>query len=128
MYVRFVIHKLDEDSGRRQGLFQAMSDLDYEGILLLYEQGLYDDIYEWFRHNLKKPRSLSRSGKTGAKAAAISWFKDSAKDHIEKMREIAFVLESHGIAVEMIQTERPGYIVYEDQFQVAAEPYADTVT
>ena len=128
MYVRFIIHGLDEDSGRRQGLFQAVSNLEHEGALLPYEQALYDDVYQWFRHNLKKPTSFSKSSKRGAKAAAISWFKDTAKDHIQKMREMAFILEAHGTTTVMIQTEKPGYIVYEDEFQVAAEPYADTVT
>ena len=33
-----------------------------------------------------------------------------------------------GVAVEMIKTERPGYIVYEDEYQIAAYPLADTKT
>ncbi len=38
------------------------------------------------------------------------------------------ILEGHGIHTEMIATSRPGYIVYEDSYQIAAEPYADTPT
>jgi hypothetical protein len=30
------------------------------------------------------------------------------------------------VAVEMITTERPGFLVYEDEYQVVAEPFADT--
>ena len=61
MFVRFVIHKNDEDSGRRQGLFQALSVLERDGALLGHEQELYDEIYGWFRKRLKKPNSFTRS-------------------------------------------------------------------
>jgi hypothetical protein len=111
MFVRFVIQRNDEDSGRRQGLFQA-----------------YDDIYEWFRKNLRTPRSFTRSTKPHAKKVALSWFKDGATEHIRNMRAIAGILDTHGIQVEVLHTERPGYVVYEDTYQVAAEPFSETAT
>ncbi|HUH84044.1 MAG TPA: hypothetical protein VLX85_05515, partial [Stellaceae bacterium] len=63
-----------------------------------------------------------------AKAQAISWFKDWANEHVARMRELQRVLEKHGVAVEVLTTERPGYIVYEDEFQVAAYPFRDIQT
>lgn len=128
MFVRFVIHKNDEDSGRRQGLFQAMADLEEASLLEAHEQHLYDEIYEWFRKNLRKPRSFTRSTKPHAKKVALSWFKDGATEHISRMRTVASILDAHGIEVEVLHTERPGYVVYEDQYQVAAEPFSETVT
>jgi glutathionylspermidine synthase len=128
MFVRFVIHKNDEDSGRRQGLFQALSDLEYEDVLLPHEQAQYDEIYEWFRKRLKKPRSLTRSSKPHAKKVALSWFKDTAVEHIAKMHALAQILQAHGVIVHTLRTERPGYVVYEDAFQVAAEPFKETAT
>ena len=44
------------------------------------------------------------------------------------MREIASVLRAHGLQVDMIKTERPGYIVYEDEYQVTGEPFNETET
>ena len=44
------------------------------------------------------------------------------------MRNLTHILDSHGINVEMLKTAKPGYTVYEDEFQVAAEPYSDTNT
>jgi hypothetical protein len=38
-------------------------------------------------------------------------------------RELARILEAHDIAVEMITRSRPGYVVYEDEFQAVAEPF-----
>jgi len=128
VYVRFVIHANDEDSGRRQGLFQAMSDLEASEVLLEYEQSQYDALYEWFRKNLKKPRSFTRSSKPHAKKVALSWFKHTATEHIAKMHEVVHILRAHGVAVEILRTERPGYVVYEDQYQVTAEPFQETVT
>lgn len=128
MFMRFVIQKNDQDSGRRQGIFQAISDLENEGVLLEHEQQQYDEIYEWFRHNLKKPQSFSRSSKPHAKNVALSWYKDVAAEHIAKMYALVLVLEAHGVSVDILRTERPGYIVYEDEFQVAAEPFKETVT
>ena len=43
------------------------------------------------------------------------------------MREYQRILEAHGIVVEMLVTQRPGYIVYEGAYQVAAYPFADTL-
>ena len=128
MYVRFVIHHNDPDSGRRQGLFQALTDLDHSGALKPHEIELYDEVYDWFKANLRVPRSFTRSSKPHAKKVALSWFKDSATEHISKMRVLAQILDAHGVGVDMLRTERPGYVVYEDEHQVAAEPFGETST
>lgn len=128
MFVRFVIHENHEDSGRRQGIFQAVFDLEHAGVLLQHEQQQYDEIYEWFRFNLKKPKSFSRSSKPHAKNVALSWYKDSAVEHIAKTQGLVEILRAHGVAVDLLRTDRPGYIVYEDSYQVAAEPFRETVS
>ena len=33
------------------------------------------------------------------------------------------ILEDHGVSVQMLKTERVGYVVYEDAYQVVAEPF-----
>lgn len=128
VYLRFVIDKLDEDSGRRQGLFQAISDLEHDHALAPHEQNQYDQLYEWFRKHLKKPASFTRSSKPHAKKVALSWYKDSAVEHLKKMRELCVIAEAHDLRVVILQTSRPGFVVYDDEFQVAAEPFQDTPT
>ena len=44
------------------------------------------------------------------------------------MHDIKRVLEANGEIVEVLQEERLGYIVYTDEVQVIAEPFADTRT
>jgi pyruvate-formate lyase-activating enzyme len=109
-----------------QGIFQAISDLEHAGVLITHEQETYDAVYDWFRINLKKPDSFTRSSKPHAKNVALSWFKDSAKEHMARVYELCAILEAHDVHVEVLRTERPGYVVYEDNFQVAAEPFQDT--
>ena len=128
MFIRFIIHAKDQNSGRRRGLFQAMSDLEESGRLLPHEQEQYDAIYNWFRENLKKPRSFARSSRPHARNVALSWYKDSATAYIAKMHDVSRILDARGIAVEVLHVERPGYIVYEDAHQVAAEPFKETAT
>jgi hypothetical protein len=128
MFIRFVTTKLDHRSGRRQGLFQAAADLRDMHSLLDHEDSRLDEIRDWFSKNLKKPDRMSVSAKPHAKAQTISWFKHTATEHISRMRAFAAILELHDIVVEVIKTERPGYVFYEDDFQVAAYPFADTIT
>jgi hypothetical protein len=126
VFVRFVIAGVDADSGRRPGLLQAIFDLEDKDELLPHEQQHFDRICAWFDRELEIPDSLARSSKPHAKKVAISWFKDSAREHIAKMYELVAILDAHGVHTEVLRTERPGYIVYEDDFQVAAEPFNET--
>lgn len=128
MYIRFVVNELDEDSGRRKGLFQVLLELDDEGELNDYERATFREIYQWFLDNLKEPMSFSRSNKYHAKNVALSWFKGNAQRHIAKMRQLAQILDAKGVVVETIKSEKPGYIVYEDNYQIAAEPFSETDT
>ena len=128
MYIRFVINDIDEASQKRLGIFHAIRYLRDDGKLLPYEEENMNQIMTWFSENLKKPNRLSKSTKRHSANKAITWFKDSAIECISKIREIVSILESHGINVEVIKTDKPGYIVYEDDHQVAAEPFSETET
>jgi hypothetical protein len=39
---------------------------------------------------------------------------------------MADILGEYGVPVDVLRTRRPGYVVYEDAFQVASHPFADT--
>ena len=128
MFVRFVIKDRDRDSGRRQGLFQAAAALRDAGVLSAKDDDRLERIWGWFNKHLERPARLSLSSRPHSKAQAISWFRDTATEHIAKMREFQEVLERYGLAVQMLKAKRLGYIRYEDEFQVIAYPFSDTPT
>ena len=39
------------------------------------------------------------------------------------MRELAAILEENGYIVSQVTSKRPGYVVFEDEHQVVAEPF-----
>ena len=96
-----------------------------------YHSEYLAEILTWFDHHLPRPTRFNR---TSSKARfhratkGISWLKAGAHQHIAKMREMAVVMGEYGHIVDQIETDRPGYIVYEDRYQIVAEPFADTPT
>ena len=125
MYLRFVVSELDEDSNKKLGVFHAIGRLRATGKLYSYEEIHHDLIRQWFNENLKKPTRFTAS--TGPfyrkQNKAISWFKDSAEEHLSRVRELVAILRNHGVIVHMLKTDRVGYIVYEDEYQIVAESF-----
>src|SRR5690349_6708508 len=93
------------------------------GHLAPHEEAWWAEIRAWFNLELERPDRLARSRRPGAHECAISWFKASATEHIARAREVVALLSEHDITSRMLTTERPGYVVYEDEFQVTAEPF-----
>ncbi len=127
MYVRFVVPDIDEDSEQELGIFRAIDRLRKDGKLLPYEEEHVAALRRWFDAHLGEPTRFTTSKPPYHRKnkKAICWFKDSAQEHISRAREMVAILENHGIVVEMLKTEQVGYIAYEDEFQIAAEPFSD---
>jgi hypothetical protein len=123
VYVRFVVDEINEYSGVELGIFQAMYRLWRAGKLNASEEAWWNEVRAWFNLELEKPARLARSRRPSAEACAISWFKASAVEHIRRAREVMALLAEHDVQSRMLRSDRPGYIVYEDAFQVTAEPF-----
>ena len=128
VFIRFVIDDRDRGSGRRQGLFCAAGILQVSPALAPGAHDRLESIFAWFGANLKRPERLAMSRRPHRKPQALSWFRDTATTHLAKMREFQDVLEGCGQQVHVIWTRRVGYVVYQDEFQVAACPFRDTPT
>lgn len=128
MYRRFVVADIDEDSEREVGVFHAVSNLREDGKLYPYEEEQHDSIRKWFNENLEKPTrfTASKAPFYRKKNKGISWFKDGAGEHLARVRSLVAILQNHGVSVRMLKSERVGYIVYEDEYQIVAEPFSDT--
>lgn len=85
----------------------------------------------WFSKNLRISERFNSSRSNGhyrRNSRGIAWFRDDAPEHLTRMHEVKRILETNGHVVHVIQEDRVGYIVYEDDAQVIAEPFADTRT
>jgi hypothetical protein len=118
-YVRFVIGRKDEDSCVEQGIFQvAAQALEWQTITGPEAEEL-TQLRGWFNQNLEKPTSFGRD----KLRLGICWFKASATEHISRIWKMVEILERNGIYVKKIRTDRPGYVIYEDEWQLVAEPF-----
>ncbi len=101
----------------KRGLFSALYELRDEGRLTDYELIWFNEQGQWFNAHLKGPKPLNDP-------AAIMWFKSTATEHIARMRALAALLEHKDMSVATFESEKPGYILYEDEYQVAAIPFS----
>jgi hypothetical protein len=128
MFLRFVTAEVHQESHEELGVFQAAYRLRDKDMLSEEEKDLLQEIHEWFNKNLEKPTRFTTSKPPyyRKRQNGISWFKDSAREHIGKIREMVALLRRHDVPVRMIRAARPGYVVYEDDVQVVAVPFADS--
>lgn len=92
----------------------------------MYEEGrlhageriwLLDEL-DWFNHHLPAPRSVD--------PRAVFWFRPNAGEPLTRLWVVVRLLEDNGVPVQVYRTRRPGNVVYEDRYQVAAVPWRDT--
>lgn len=127
MYLRFVVAEIDEDSERALGVFHAIGYLRDGGELHDYEEEQHDIVRWWFNQNLERPTrfTTAKAPCYRKKNRALCWFKDTAVEHLGHVREMVSILENHDVHVRILKAKRVGYVVYEDEYQIVAEPFAD---
>ena len=126
MFIRFAQIDPDPECRLAEGMFQLLDDLpdlapeDWR----LAEIGR---VRAWFADNLEKPDFLEkRIGRQGVRQG-LCWFDETAGEHIEQARYLAWLLTDLGLPVEEIRSERPGLLLYDDGVQVVAVPDRETV-
>jgi len=117
MFLRFVAGS-DSDSFQKQyGIFSEVETLRYEGKLESYQASLAKSTFKYFNDKLPVPPYSKKKWPNNT----FAWFKPSAKEFINKMWELASILEQNDINVRILKTDKPGMIVYEDKYQVVAQ-------
>jgi hypothetical protein len=120
-YIRFMVDLKDADSNVGRGIFQAAAlAVEWRNINGA-DAGELGEIQNWFGKNLNRPASFGRD----KLRLGICWFKTGATEHIARIWEMVRILERNGIYVKKIITDRPGYVVYEDEWQLVAEPFRE---
>ena len=121
-YIRFICD--DEENGHdATGIVTTARALLDMGDLYDYEEELLEEHFEWLNDNLPCP-PFSASLQEGTWSPhAVAWFKETAQEFVECFWNIVAILEEHDVPVRVLKTERPGKVLYEDEFQVVAEAY-----
>ena len=120
MFIRFVSGAVDEDSHMPAGLFCAAFDLLDSGELPEYELHLLREAKEWF--DVYMPTPFDSLYEDARYDRAICWFKSTAREYLSRAWELVEILERNDIMIWTIRSPRVGYIHYEDEVQVFAEP------
>ena len=110
MYLRFVFAGTRDRHRRRLGI---LHDLSGRGPL----GGEGDEISAWLvRHLAVPPRDVFSGGR------ALCWLRVEARGCIEKLRDLALLLEARGERIWQVYSRNPGLITYADENQVVAVP------
>jgi hypothetical protein len=130
-YLRFTVSTRHPDSGVADGVFHTAYQVRDSGLISRKDRDTLAEQLAWFGKNLPIPTRFNRSSSKGyyrRNTKGIAWFRDSALEHITRVFEMRRVLEANGHLVHVVREDRVGYVVYRDEVQVIAEPFADTRT
>lgn len=126
-FIRFVVAERDMRSDQPRGIFSALYDLEKSGKLADYELDWFVTVEKWFDSHLERPTRFAWSKRPNAPRRAVTWLKMSATEHVSRMRELVSILNHKDIVVEELRSENPGYVVYEDAYQIAVIPFGGKV-
>jgi ribosomal protein S18 acetylase RimI-like enzyme len=120
-YVRIQGRETAYRTGMPVGIFTAVHRLQQAGLLTDEEKAVYHDIDQvWFEENLPNP-PFYNDDKPGK---PITWFKTATTGFmIEKLQPLMDILEKYSKPYDVVYSNFPGRIVYEDEWQVAV--YSD---
>src|SRR4051812_20450000 len=102
MFIRFVV---GADGAHHRSLTGIITEArirrDY-GDLNEHQTARLEDAYSWLNEHLPVPPF----GKLPA--GAVGWFKDDARESIQRMWEIVSLLRECGVAVRLLRSANPG--------------------
>ena len=88
-----------------------------DGIYSKEDAEIYDSAHKWFLENLPEPPFYGNDNENPD--GAVTWFKtENADGMLEHIEPLLGLLEKYGIPYDVVYTDTPGKIIYEDDFQV----------
>lgn len=116
MYLRFQTKSPDPRSGHPTGILVAAHELRDSGKLGRDEEQWLRDSLSYFNMHLKVPSCL----KDPKHRRGVSWFRSHSR-MVHRIRDLVAFMENQGIFIDMLHTDDPGIIYYEDGHQVVAK-------
>lgn len=124
MFLRFVGTTLDPRTGQAAGLLTIAYDLRDSGELNAADEIQLHDHLRWIQNTVPIPSRFSRGRNVNHKEThGLSWVKCEAQELMRHLYAIADIAGRYGHTIETIRSDRPGYVVYEDAWQIVAEPF-----
>ena len=99
------------------GVFRAAGILECSRHLDPVDRDRLHGLFDWFHRSLPRPRNV--------KPSTIFWFRSQAGECASRVWEMVQLLRDNGIPIQTMWTRRPGWIEYQDRFQVGAVPFTD---
>ena len=94
-------------------------------------RGQIAELIGWIEAQVPLPDRFNRTTSKGwyrRTPRGISWLRASASRHLDVFRALAALVTTCGCDVAELRETRVGYVAYEDDVQVVAEPFRDTRT
>ena len=115
-YFRYCALYVSPHTNQRYGIFIAAWHLIRDKKVSIEDEAEYWKARAWFEANLPIPPFHA----TGNQERAITWFKESAMDSeiVRGLKIYHDIAARYGTQIELISSESPGTIIYEDNFQI----------
>lgn len=115
-YVRIQERNSENRTDTPAGIFTAVWRLEQDGLITDEEKAVFHEIaFIWFEDNLPKP-PIYDDNRT---EKLIAWFKTAtAGKMLEKLQPLINILDKYKNPYEIVYTNFPGKIIYEDEWQV----------
>jgi hypothetical protein len=123
MFIRFVVCRRSENPWAVNGVFVEANKL----VRRRKNRIPKDDVkvilntFAWFNKNIPCPPFFACKSAGFWTNDTVSWFRNSAKEPINKLRRLIAILRKHKLMVRTMRKRYPGKIRYRDKFQVVAD-------
>ena len=111
------------ERGGFSGVFGLVNRLAFAGELSAEEDRFRRVNNHWYDAAYPNPSDVDPAvydHELNPRAAA--WFKITAGHLLERVDGYLAILDRHGVGYEVVRSDRPGRIIYEDPYQVVAVP------
>ena len=121
MYLRFVVGSDTDDHRLLTGVIAEARLLRDDELLHDYEDSWLEEQFNWFNKHVPVPPYAKSDWPSGCSA----WFKNNevAAEAIKRMWGFVNLLRENGKQVRVLKSRKPGYILFEDEFQVVVTEF-----
>ena len=99
------------------GIFISVWHLIRDKKVTSEDETAYWTARKWFESNLPIPPYYN----DGNPEKAVTWFKETAMESliVQKLKIYHDIAKKYGTRINLIASENPGQIIYEDEYQIA---------